>query len=137
MNPKLRNALVVIGSLLAGGALNMFLITLSGKVIPPPDGADLTTVEGLKASMHLMQPKHFVFPFLAHALGTFLSAFLIARFAASRHMRLALLAGVLFLIGGVVNIIMLPSPLWFTLLDVIMAYIPMAYLGWKLGMRKA
>ena len=48
----------------------MGLIMLSGKVIPPPAGSDVATMEGLKASLHLFEPKHFVFPFLAHALGT-------------------------------------------------------------------
>ncbi len=59
-----------------GSAVNMGIIMMSGSIISPPDGADVTTTEGLKASMHLFQPKHFIFPFLAHALGTFAGAFL-------------------------------------------------------------
>ena len=45
---------------------------MSSSLIPPPEGADVTTLEGLKTSMHLFQPKHFLMPFLAHALGTLL-----------------------------------------------------------------
>ena len=106
---------------------------MSGMVIPPPAGADLTTSDGLKAAMHLMEPKHFIFPFLAHALGTFVGAYLAARIAATRKMTMALIVGVLFLIGGIINVVMLPSPLWFTLVDLIVAYLPMAYLGGKFG----
>jgi hypothetical protein len=86
--------------------------------------------------MHLMQPKHFIMPFLAHALGTLLSAFLIAKFAIKNNIKLALLSAFLFLIGGIVNSMILPSPIWFTLLDLGVVYIPMAYLGWQLEKKK-
>jgi hypothetical protein len=86
-------------------------------------------MESLKASMHLFEAKHFIFPFLAHAFGTFVGAFLAALIAANHKMKFALAIGFFFLIGGIMNIFMLPSPLWFTILDLAGAYIPMAWLG--------
>ena len=74
-------------------------------------------------------------PFLAHALGTLVGAYIAARFAANNNMRFALLIGLIFLAGGIANVMMLPSPLWFTLVDLLGAYIPMAYLGGKFGNR--
>jgi hypothetical protein len=44
-------------------------------------------------------------------------------------MKFALAIGFFFLIGGIMNVFMLPSPLWFTILDLAGAYIPMAWLG--------
>ena len=44
--------------------------------------------------------KNFVFPFLAHALGTLAGAFVAAKIAASHKMRFALAIGFLFLLGG-------------------------------------
>ncbi len=105
---------------------------ISGSIIPPPDGADVTTMEGLKESMHLFQPKHFIMPFLAHALGTFASAFLTGLLAANHKMKFALAIGVVFLIGGIANTFMLPSPIWFTILDLGGAYIPVGYIAGKL-----
>jgi hypothetical protein len=116
--------------------VNMGIIMISGSIIPPPNGADVTTVEGLKASIHLFEPKHFIFPFLAHALGTFVGAWLAAWIAASHKMRFAIGIGILFLIGGITNVFLLPSPLWFNVLDLVGAYIPMAYLAGKLARRK-
>jgi len=133
MNPTLRNVLAVIAGAILGSLVNGFLIEISGKVIPPPDGADVTTLEGLKASIHLFEPKHFVFPFLAHALGTLTGAFVAAKLAATHKMRIALGIGVLFLLGGIANCFMLPAPVWFMAVDVIVAYIPMGYLGGKLA----
>lgn len=129
MNPILRNILAVIAGIILGSAVNMGIIMISGFIIPPPAGADVTTMEGLKASMHLFEPKHFILPFLAHALGTMTGAYLTALIAASYKMRLALAIGIFFLVGGITNIAMLPSPLWFSVLDLVTAYLPMAYLG--------
>lgn len=132
MNPILRNTLSVIAGIAIGSVVNLGIIQISGSIIPPPEGADNTTMEGLKASMHLFQPKHFLFPFLAHALGTFAGAILATLIAASHKMKFALAIGAFFLIGGISTVIMLPSPLWFTLVDLLGAYLPMAWLGFKL-----
>ena len=132
MKPIVKNILAVIVGLVAGSAVNMGIIMISGSVIPPPEGVDNTTVEGLKAGIHLFQPKHFLMPFLAHALGTFVAALLAALIAANRKMLFAMVIGVFFLAGGIANILMLPSPLWFTIVDLVGAYLPMAFLAAKL-----
>ena len=131
MNPILRNILAVVLGLFIGGAVNMAIILVSGSIIPPPAGANLTTMEGLQAAMPLMEPKHFLLPFLAHALGTLVGAFVAAKIAANYKMRFAIAIGICFLVGGVMNIFMLPSPTWFTIVDLGLAYIPMAYFGGK------
>ena len=91
----------------------------------------MTTFEGLNATMHLFEPKHFLLPFLAHALGTFFGALLAALIAATHKMKFALSIGFLFLIGGAMNVYMLPSPLWFSAVDLIVAYIPIAKITTK------
>ena len=135
MNATIKNILAVIAGLILGSAVNMGLIMISGSVIAPPEGADVTTMEGLKESIHLFQPKHFLFPFLAHALGTLVGAFVAGLIAANNKMTFALVIGVFFLIGGIINTFMLPAPIWFNILDLLGAYIPMAWFGGKLAMR--
>ena len=131
MNKTIRNILAVIAGMVVGSFVNIGIIMVSGSIIPPPEGVDNTTVEGLQAGIHLFQPKHFLLPFLAHALGTFAGALLTAIIATSRKMLFAMIIGFFFLAGGIGNILMLPSPLWFTLVDLIGAYLPMALLaGW-------
>ncbi len=136
MNPTLKNILAVIAGVIIGGGLNMLIILISPSVIPPPEGANLTTMEGLQASMHLMEPKHFIMPFLAHALGALAGAFVTAKIAANYKMRFALGISAWFLLGGIINVVMLPSPLWFTILDLAGAYLPMGYLGGLLAEKK-
>jgi hypothetical protein len=137
MNPILKNILAVVSGAIIGSIVNMGIITVSGSIIPPPEGADLTTPEGLKASMHLFQPINFLMPFLAHALGTFGGALVAALIAANHKMIFALSIGVLFLVGGIASVFMLPSPLWYSVVDLVGGYLPMAYLAGRLaGVRK-
>lgn len=136
MNRIIKNILAVIAGIVVGSFVNMGIIMISGSIIPPPEGADITTMEGLKSSMHLFQPKNFILPFLAHALGTFVGAFLAAKIAGNHKMIFAVVIGVVFLAGGIANVFLLPSPAWFTVLDLVGAYLPMAYFGGKLAMKK-
>lgn len=136
MNTILRNILAVIGGVLLGSAVNMGIIMISGSIIPPPEGADVTTTEGLRMSMHLFQPQHFLFPFLAHALGTIAGALSAALIAVNHKMKFALGIGAFFLMGGISSVLMLPSPLWFSILDLAIAYIPMGYLAGKIAVNR-
>lgn len=137
MNPIFRNFLAVLAGLIIGSIVNMGIIMLSSQIIPPPADVDVTTTEGLNAGMHLFEPKHFIMPFLAHALGTLVGAFIAAKIAVGNKMRAAFIVGILFLIGGILNVLMLSSPMWFTGLDLLVAYLPMAFIGGKLALRKS
>jgi hypothetical protein len=136
MHPTVRIILAIISGILLGSVVNMGIINLSGSIIPPPNGADLTTVEGITSAMHLMEPKHFLMPFLAHAFGTITGAFVAALITKKNEMSIAMFIGVVFLLGGITSVMMLPSPLWFTLTDLIVAYLPMAYIGARLAALK-
>jgi hypothetical protein len=131
----LRLVAAVLLGLILGSIVNMSLIMLGTTVIPPPAGADVTTVEGLKASMHLLEARHFVFPFLAHALGTLVGAFIASLLAPGRSRVPAYVVGGLFLLGGIANVVMLPAPVWFSAMDLLLAYLPAAWLGQVLAAR--
>jgi hypothetical protein len=135
MHPILKNILVTVCAAFVGATANMALVILGSLVVPAPAGVNLTTPEGLAAGMPLMQPRHFLFPFLAHAVGTLVGAWFVARFVASRQLQLALMIGALFFVGGLQMVMELPSPLWFNALDLGLAYFPMALLGYKLGFK--
>ncbi|TGK20222.1 hypothetical protein EHO61_06000 [Leptospira fluminis] len=137
MNPRLRNILSVLVAIVLGSIANMGIITLGGRIIPPPEGADVTTMEGLKASIHLFQPKHYMIPLLAHAIGTFVSGLVVSFLAASRKRELALGVSALFLLGGIMNSFTLPAPVWFIVLDLTLAYLPMGYLAERLVTRRS
>ncbi|MDX2128127.1 MAG: hypothetical protein SFU91_03740 [Chloroherpetonaceae bacterium] len=136
MNIILKNALVFILAFVLGSIANMALILLGGVLIPSPAGGDTTTMEGLKAVMSQMGPQHFLFPFLAHAVGSLVGGFIVGKFGEKVTLYLAIGIGALFFAGGAFNVAVLPSPLWFTILDLAVAYFPMAYFGYFLSAKK-
>lgn len=131
---KYRNILATVAGFIIGSVVNMMLIALSGTIIPLPAGVNNKTSESLAAGMHLMEPKHFIFPFLAHALGTLVGAFIATKLSNPKSIIGPMVIGLLFLAGGISMVFMMPnSPMWFNIVDLIFAYIPMVYLGYVLG----
>lgn len=131
----LRNVTAFLVGLFIGGAVNMALITISPSLIPPPAGVDVTNAESLASAIHLFEPRHFIMPFLAHAMGTLIGALIAFLIAASYRVQIAYLIGLLFLCGGIAASFMIPAPAWFTALDLLAAYLPMAWLAVWIGTR--
>lgn len=135
MAKLLRNVLAVIGGIAIGGAVKMGLITFSPLLIAPPAGVDVSNAGSLARAMHLFEPRHFVMPFLAHALGTLAGALAAYMIAATYRARIAWVVGAAFLSGGVAASFMIPAPAWFIALDLLAGYLPMTWLGIQIGAR--
>ena len=136
MHPILRNVLAVILGWFAGSIVNMSLIQLGHKLLPI-EGIDPNDMNALAEVMPTLDAKHFIFPFLAHALGAFVGAIVAGLIAFNHKIKFALAIGVLFLLGGIAVNYMLPGPTWFAAVDIILAYIPMAWLGSKIAISKS
>ena len=121
--------------LFSGAFVNMGLIIAGMNLIPPPEGVDFSVAESLAKGAHLLEPKHFIFPFLAHALGTFVAAFLLVFIlkSSSLSVKLSWVIGFLFFLGGLMMVFEIPAPLWFGLLDLSLAYFPMVFLAQRLS----
>lgn len=135
MPTLLRNTLALLAGLVVGSLVNMGLITLGPQLIAPPAGVDPRNAESLAQAMHLFEPRHFLMPWLAHALGTLVGALTAWWLAASRRALFAYAVGLLFLGGGVAASLMIPAPAWFIALDLLFAYLPMAWLAQRLAAR--
>jgi hypothetical protein len=136
MKNILRNTLAVIIGLLLGGCVNMALVIVGPYFIPPPAGVDVNDAQSIAASIHLFEPRHFIFPFLAHALGTLAGAVAAVLIAASHRSLISYAIGAAFLAGGIAAAFLIPAPTWFLVLDLGVAYLPMAWIGARLGQRK-
>ncbi|MEP2025308.1 MAG: hypothetical protein ABJH98_03280 [Reichenbachiella sp.] len=133
MNPILKNILALVAGIIAGSIVNISLILLGHLLVPPPAGMNPMDMESLKTFMPMFEAKHFVGPFLAHALGTLIGAFTTAKIAVNHQLKFALAIGVWFLYGGISMVIDFSSPMWFNVMDLVLAYLPMAWLGWKIS----
>ena len=134
MKSVLRNVAAFVIGIIVASILNMALVTLGPVVFPPPDGVNMSNATSLSSSVHLLEPRHFVFPFLAHALGTFAGA-AVAYLIASHRSVMAGVIGVFFLFGGIAASFMIGAPMWFMAVDLLFAYLPAAWLGARVASR--
>lgn len=143
MSPIVKNILAIVVGILVGSIVNMGIIWLGLMIIPMPEGVNFEDPNSLAANMEAVTSKHFVFPFLAHALGTLVGAFLAVQIAVTHKMKFAYGIGVFFLLGGIYMLNHVPNmplahvPLWFIILDLVGAYLPMAHLGGQMVLRRS
>lgn len=131
MSPLLRNILAVLIGFAACMMLNGFLLGAMMQLIAPPEGFDANDL----STYELLRTKHLLSPFIAHALPSFIGGMLAARIAATFKMTFALVVGGLHMLGGIAAAYMIPAPGWFVVMDLTLAYIPMAWLGGKTALR--
>ena len=126
MKQTLKNIAIVILGIIIGMIVNIGLIILGGIIFSAPENFE---------PMNAMNwdLKYFIFPFLAHSIGTLSGALIVSKLSKKSSIILPLIVGLYFLLGGIYMITILPAPMWFVLLDVILGYIPMALLGWKIS----
>lgn len=98
-----------------------------------PAGTDFTTPEGVNAAMDNLQPINFAIVFAAHALGTLVGVFIANLIALGQKLPITLLITAFFLAGGIYAVVTINAPMWFEAIDLIFAYIPMAWIGAKLA----
>ena len=126
----LRLLIAVLAGSIIGATVNMSIILLQPLTIPLPEGTDVSSMDSLAKAIPNFQTKHFVMPFLAHALGTLVGAFVASVISKNPKQISAFIIGGIFLMGGIDMVRQLPSPLWFNILDLVGAYFPMAIIGY-------
>ena len=134
MNSTIKNILAIILGWIGGSIVNMALIQVGYSIYPIPN-IDVNNMNALSEVMPTLDINYFIFPFLAHALGTFVGAIIAYSIATNNKMKFAFIIGIFFLLGGIMINFMITGPLWFTIADLLLAYIPMAWLGGKLAER--
>lgn len=104
-------------------------------IVPAPAGVDTAATESISQSMRLFEARHFIFPLLAHSMGTMAVAVTAFFLAASSPRVVAYIIGAIFLAGGIAASSVIPAPAWFIVTGLILAYIPMAWVATQLGQR--
>ena len=109
----MRNVFAVIVGLVIGMVANMALIMLNAVFYPMPEGMDMNDYEQLNAHIATLPTLAFILPLLAHLSQAFVGGWFAARLGKSRPIRLAMIVGVLSLVGGGANFYLLPdAPKW-------------------------
>ena len=124
--------LAIFAGTLIGSVANMLIISFSTTIIPLPKEANNSSIKSLEQTIHLFQFKHFMIPLLGHAAGSLTVGTIAAWIAPGNKLLVALTIGFFLLIGGAMMVFQLPSPVWFNVVDLTLAYLPMSWIGYRI-----
>ena len=117
-----RNIIALFFGVLIGMIMSMGITMLGWKIFSFP--------ENINPIIDIMPSKYYLFPFLAHSIGTFSGSFLGCKISKDYNLTVSLFVGIWFLIVGIYAVLILPTPIWFIIIDITLCYIPMAYSAW-------
>ena len=123
-----RNTLAVLAGLAVGMIVNMAIVMLNAYVLfPMPPGTDMNDPAQMNAYVGSLPTAAFLVIIVAHLGQAFVGAWTAARIGASRPMALAMIVGVLSLLGGIVNMLQITHPSW--MLVELPLYLVVAWVG--------
>lgn len=109
----LRNIGAVLLGLIVGSVLNMAVVLLNSYVLfPMPEGVSFEDPVAFGEYIGGLPAAAFVLVIVAHLLQAGVGGWVAARMGKSRPVLLAMIVGVLTLLGGAMNAAQLPLPTW-------------------------
>jgi len=124
-------------SVMAGCMVGILVIfageAVTHAVYPLPEGIDPSNPEQLKKVVELMPTGAFIGVLLSAFTGGFVAALVASRISKARHLRHSLIAGLILTLLGLVNVILIPHPVWFVVCS-LLVYLAGAYAGNRLYM---
>lgn len=134
MKTTLRNILGVVAGVLVG-AVVIFAVQFAGHQIYPVAGSlDMNDKEAMAAFMASLPVGALLIVIAAYAAGSFVGGGLAALICRGARIRHALVVGVVLLLSGVMNLVAIPHPVWFSILTVLV-FLPAAWLGGRMVAR--
>jgi hypothetical protein len=116
----LRSVFGVLAGVIVGSGLVAVIEAFGRSVYPPPPGLDPRDAEALREHIASLPAGALLIVAVAHLIGPMVGAWLSAKIAGRRPMLHAIVTGAVFLFFGIVNLFLVPHPLWFTALDLLM-----------------
>ena len=116
----LRAAAAVGAGLLAALIFAIGVEGLSSILHPFPPGVDPTDLEACRAHVARYPAGVLLLAVLGWGLGTFASSWLATRIGYKRHSGHGIVVGSILLVLVIANMIMLPYPVWFWILNLVM-----------------
>jgi hypothetical protein len=120
MSSSIKNFIIFIIAMSVGGLLVVGIEMVVQRVI---------------SSVEYMDTRKLALILLAHGMGAFLSGVIVSNFTISASNIWIWVTALLWTLGGVINMVSIPHPLWFSIADTCI-YLPMTILGSRiLGQR--
>jgi hypothetical protein len=108
----IRNVCAVVIGLIVGMAVNMAIGFLDSMLYPMPEGVDFSDTEGMEAYIATLPVLALLIIMVAHLGQAFVGGGVAALISRNHAMTVAMIVGILSLLAGVTNLLMMPLPAW-------------------------
>lgn len=125
-----RNILAVVAGIITATLVFIGFEQLGQKIYPLPPGLDTTDHEVMSSYTKTLPDVAFIPVLAGWVIGSFVCGIVIGLIAKKSLRTSAYLAGLFLTTAGIVDIFMLPHPLWFVVAGIIV-FIPFTLLGVK------
>ncbi len=128
----LRRILSVVGGIISGSLAVMLVETLGHYLYPYPAGMKSDDMEAMKEYIPNAPFMALFFVIIAYAVAALVAGFVSTKIANDGKNRYALICGVVFIVITIINLAMLPTPIWFWVLGI--AVWALVLVGYKLAL---
>ena len=108
----MRDIIAVLVGWIVGMAANMAFVFLNVSLYPMPDGVTFNNKEGFAAYIETLPLTALLIVLVAHVSQAFFGGLVAAKISKKRRTTVAMIIGVLSLIGGYINMQSTPLPTW-------------------------
>ncbi|MBU2557820.1 MAG: hypothetical protein KJ578_08595 [Bacteroidetes bacterium] len=123
----LRKIIAILAGIIIGMIVIAVVEYLGHYIFPAPVDLELSEEAYNQGAMYSMIPfKNMLMVLLAYLLGSFAAGFTTSIIAQNKI--LALIPGFALMIAGIINVMLIPHPLWFTFIS-LAVYVPFAFFG--------
>lgn len=130
----IRRILAVVGGILTGSLAIWLMETLGHYLYPLPAGVGPNNMAEFKEYVSNLPFPALLLVIVGYALGAVVSGFVSTKIGKDGKNRYALICGVFFLLATVYNMSVLPTPIWFWILGIIVW--ALVLVGYRLALNK-
>lgn len=124
----LRSILGVVAGLISAFVVISVVEMLGHVIYPPPAGIDFSDPESIRKVMGDLPFGSLVFVLMAWLIGTLVGTLIAGSIARKKERLFGSIVGGLLLVSGIANMVMIPHPVWFMIIGILVFPIA-AYLG--------
>ncbi len=124
----MKNALAVVAGLLAAFVVFAAIEGLRSILHPSPPGLDMKNPEMMKEYIATLPLSAKIMVLAAYLIGSLVAGMVVAKVSKSSDKKLPIITGSILTVAAIVNLYMIPSPIWFVVINLLI-YIPFVLLG--------
>lgn len=126
-----------VGAVLAGVIAGFVVISLVhgiGHSLFSVDPDEFSQNPTMSEVMEDVPAGALLFVLLAYLLGSFISGLVATLVMERKTLQQAITCGIIFTVLGLINLFMIPHPIWFIIISLI-SYVPLAWLGGRVVLK--